>query len=79
MVFAVLLIVIAFLGFFFSIGFSFLIGLLIGIVVVLLIILGNIKFYHSPLSPEEHVGAKGFDTHQGKVYLDIFGMHTIVL
>ena len=73
MVFAVLLIVIAFLGFFFSIRFSFFIGLLTGLVVVLLI-LGIIKFYHSPLSPEEHVGAKGFDTHQGKVHLDIFGM-----
>ena len=55
-------------------GFSFFIGLLTGLVVVLLIILGIIKFYHSPLPPEEHVGAKGFDTHQGKVYLDIFGL-----
>ena len=52
-------------------GFSFFIGLLTGLVVVLLIIL---IFYHSPSPPEEHVGAKGFDTHQGKVYLDIFGM-----
>ena len=68
MVFVVLLIVSAFMGFSFSIGLS------MGLVMVLLIIYGIIKFYHSPSPPEEHVGAKGFDTHQGKVYLDIFGM-----
>ena len=42
--------------------------------VVLLIAIGIMYFSLPPLPPKEHVGAKGFDTHQGKVYLDIFGM-----
>ena len=42
--------------------------------VVLLIAIGMMYFSLPPLPPKEHVGAKGFDTHQGKVYLDIFGM-----
>lgn len=41
--------------------------------VVLLIAIGIMFFLHPPLPPKERVSAKGFDPHQGKVYLDIFG------